>query len=98
MLGWPKGLFGIFHRMLQKDSNELSGQPNVWIFFFFFLVTVILILRRHLNGFISIGMSSLLLLGSSQAWRNCLTFLDSCGVFHDNECVELKSLIVLVIH
>ena len=94
MLGWPKGLFGIFHKMLQKDPNEHFGQPNIWIFF----VTVILILWRHLNDSISVRMSSLLLLGSSQAWRNCHTFLDSCGVFHDNECVELKYLSSLVIH
>ena len=75
--------------MVQKDPNELFGQPNTWILFF---LTVILILWRHLNGSISLRMSSLLLLGSSQAWRNYLTFLESCGVFHDNECVELKIL------
>ena len=28
ILGWPKGLFGFFHNILQKNPNELFGQPN----------------------------------------------------------------------
>ena len=27
MLGWPKGLFRFFCAMLQKNSNEIFGQP-----------------------------------------------------------------------
>ena len=27
MLGWPKSSFGFFHNILQKNLNELSGQP-----------------------------------------------------------------------
>ena len=28
-LGWPKCLFGFFHKTLQKNSNKLFGQPNI---------------------------------------------------------------------
>ena len=28
MLGWPKSTFGFFCEMVQKNPNELSGQPN----------------------------------------------------------------------
>ena len=27
-IGWPKSLFGFFHKMLQKNPNDLFGQPN----------------------------------------------------------------------
>ena len=27
-MDWPKSLFGFFHKMLQKNPNELFGQPN----------------------------------------------------------------------
>ena len=26
--GWPKSLFGFFHNILQKNANDLFGQPN----------------------------------------------------------------------
>lgn len=28
LLNWPKSLFGVFHTLLQKNQNELLGQPN----------------------------------------------------------------------
>ena len=28
IVGWPKSLFGFFHKMLCKNLNELFGQPN----------------------------------------------------------------------
>ena len=28
LLAWPKGSFGFFHKILQKNLNELFGQPN----------------------------------------------------------------------
>ena len=28
ILGWPKSSFGFFHYMVQKNPNELFGQPN----------------------------------------------------------------------
>ena len=28
VLGWPKSLVGFFRKMLQKNPNELFGQPN----------------------------------------------------------------------
>ena len=31
LLGWPKSLFGFFHKILQKNPNEVFGQPNkIW--------------------------------------------------------------------
>ena len=29
LLGWPKSSFGFFHNILQKNPNELFGQPNI---------------------------------------------------------------------
>ena len=29
VLGWPKGSFMFFHSIVQKNPNELSGQPKV---------------------------------------------------------------------
>ena len=29
ILGWPKSSFRFFHKMLQKNRNELFGQPNI---------------------------------------------------------------------
>ena len=29
VLGWPKSLFGVFHKILQKNPNKLFGQPNI---------------------------------------------------------------------
>ena len=31
ILHWPQSSFGFFHRMLQKNPNELCGQPNTYI-------------------------------------------------------------------
>ena len=28
LLGWPKSLFGFFHKRLWKNPNKLFGQPN----------------------------------------------------------------------
>ena len=32
VLGWPKTLFRFFHKILQKNLNKLSGQPNIILF------------------------------------------------------------------
>ena len=29
-MGWPKSLFGFFHKLLRKNPNELFGQPNIY--------------------------------------------------------------------
>ena len=29
VLGWPKSLFGFFHKMLWKNPSELFGQPSI---------------------------------------------------------------------
>ena len=29
LLGWPKGLFGFFHKMLWTNVKEIFGQPNI---------------------------------------------------------------------
>ena len=29
ILGWPKSSFGFFCNILQKNPNELFGQPNI---------------------------------------------------------------------
>ena len=34
LLGWPKKFVRVFQKMVQKNLNEVFGQPNV----FFFLV------------------------------------------------------------
>ena len=30
VLSWPKNLFGVSYKLLQKNSNKLFGQPNTW--------------------------------------------------------------------
>ena len=29
ILGWPKTLFGVFHIIIQKNMNKISGQLNM---------------------------------------------------------------------
>ena len=31
-LGWPESSFGVFHRMLQENLDELFGQPNICVY------------------------------------------------------------------
>ena len=28
-MGWPKGLFGLFHKMIWENPNEHFDQPNI---------------------------------------------------------------------
>ena len=29
-MGWPKGLFGLFHKMIWENPNEHFDQPNTY--------------------------------------------------------------------
>ena len=31
LLGWPKGLFGFFYKMLWKNPKQLLGQPKMYV-------------------------------------------------------------------
>ena len=43
LLGWPKCLFGFFHKMLQKNPNERFGQANISLFTYLFRLCGVLV-------------------------------------------------------
>ena len=44
MLEWPSSSFGFFRNVLQKNPNELFGQPNTLFLVWFYIALLLVVL------------------------------------------------------